>query len=186
MLRSLRARLILSFLLGLALARAPENLQLQDSAGAVVADSSPGRGPGGPGGPDDGSPGPQDPTPDGGPGPGPDGGGGGRPQGGAAPIEQPLFAQAEGQGTLAVAPAEQPPVATEEAAGGDGAGREVTRTIPVFADGQQVATLVVLSQEEAATPGGEIGERFLDRVRLAPLGGGGAALGHALFLARRP
>ena len=164
------------------LPRAPGNLQLQDSAGAVVADSSPGRGPGGPGGPDDGSPGPQGPTPDGGPGPGPDGGGGGRPQGGAAPIEQPLFAQAEGQGNLAVAPAEQPPVATEEAAGGDGAGREVTRTIPVFANGQQVATLVVLSQEEAATPGGEFGERFLDRVRLALLVGGVAALVIALIL----
>ena len=33
------------------LPRAPGNLQLQDSAGAVIADSSPGRGPGGPGGP---------------------------------------------------------------------------------------------------------------------------------------
>jgi len=153
------------------LPRAPGNLQLQDSAGAVVADSSPGRGPGGP---DDGSPGPQ--------GPAPDGGGGGGPRGGAAPIEQPLFAQAEGQGNLAVAPAEQPPVATEEAAGGDGAGPEVTRTIPVFANGQQVATLVVLSQEEAATPGGEIGDRFLDRVRLALLVGGVAALVIALIL----
>jgi signal transduction histidine kinase len=52
----------------------------------------------------------------------------------------------------------------------------------VFANGQQVATLVVLSQEEAATPGGEIGDRFLDRVRLALLVGGVAALVIALIL----
>ena len=174
----------------------PGNLQLEDSAGVVIADSSPGRGPGVPGGPggpgpgdatpgmggpDGGGSGPQDPGPIGTP--GPDSGGGGRPRSDAAVGDEPLFVEAEGQGSFAVAPAEQTPVATEEAAGGGGAGREVTRTIPVFANGQQVATLVVLSQEEAATPGGEIGDRFLDRVRLALLVGGVAALVIALVLA---
>ncbi len=60
---------------------------------------------------------------------------------------------------------------------------EVARTVPVFANGQQVATLVVVSQEGIATPGGESGERFLDRVRLALLVGGVVALVIALVLA---
>jgi len=166
----------------------PGNLQLEDSAGGVVADSSPGRGPGGPGGPGSGDATPGMGQPDGGgPGPvgtpGPDSGGGGRPRSDAAVGDEPLLVQAEGQANLAVAPAEQTPVATEEAAGGGGAGREVTRTIPVFANGEQVATLVVVSQEGVATPGGEGGERFLDRVRLALLVGGVVALGIALVLA---
>jgi len=133
------------------------------------------------GGPDGGGSGPQDPGPIGTP--GPDSGGGGRPRSDAAVGDEPLFVEAEGQGSFAVAPAEQTPVATEEAAGGGGAGREVTRTIPVFANGQQVATLVVVSQEGIATPAGESGERFLDRVRLALLVGGVAALVIALVLA---
>ncbi len=180
----------------------PGYLQLQDSTGTTIADSSPGRGPGGPGqggsgsgtgggmgsgtpSPDGGGTGPQ-----GGPGsgsPGPDGGSrpsdagpgsssGGGPQSSVAPASQPLFAQAEGEGGIVIAPAEQTPVPTEEASGGAASGREVVQRIPVFANGQQVATLVVMSGAGAATPASENGDRFLDRMRLALLVGGIGAL----------
>ena len=99
-----------------------------------------------------------------------------------APATQPLFAQAEGEGGIVIAPAEQTPVPTEEASGGTASGREVVQRIPVFANGQQVATLVVMSGAGAATPASENGDRFLDRMRLALLVGGIGALVIALIL----
>jgi len=186
----------------------PGFLQLQDSTGTTIADSSPGRGPGGPGQggsgsgagdgmgsstprPDGGGTGPQ-----GGPGsgsPGPDGGSrpsdagagsssGAGSQSSAAPDSQLLFAQAEGEGGILIAPAEQTPVPTEEASGGAASGREVVQRIPVLANGQQVATLVVMSGAGAATPASENSDRFLDRIRLALLVGGIGALLIALIL----
>jgi len=207
------------------LPQAPGRLQLLDSSGNVVGDSSPGRGPGpggSPGGPSDGGPGQgggdasATPTPaatgsapdgpQGGPGqsgggdvatPGPaatdspSGGPGGVPGGAIStlgprgPNNAPQGGEQGGQNDLAVA----------QIAGGprlliasSGIAAEATPTpqsvqrIPVYANGQQVGTLVVVSGTGAAAQS-TFGDRFFDRVRLGLIVGGGAALLLAIILA---
>lgn len=58
-----------------------------------------------------------------------------------------------------------------------------TRSVPVYADGQQVGTLTVSGGGGATVLADETGDRFIDRVRTALLVGGIAALAVALLLA---
>ncbi|MDI6858189.1 MAG: HAMP domain-containing sensor histidine kinase [Dehalococcoidia bacterium] len=170
-------------------------VQLLDAQGAAVADSSPGRGPGGPGGetgPGDGQT-PGDGQGDGqGPGRGQGSTSGGETAPGDAPMgpggqtEQRQQGAPEGAGdgdwyggsedTAYVAPA----MGAELEASAQGQGRE-TESIPVLLDGERVGTLVVYSG------GGTFLEQgvsdFLDRIRLALLAGGLSALAIAALLA---
>lgn len=131
-----------------SLPEAPGRLRLQDAAGAIIAESTPGRGPGGPA-----------------PGSGPSGAGGSQGRG-----------QMEGQGAGA------PTSGAQESASADAAQGHVSRSVPVYANGEQVATLLVLGggATSAAT---QTGDRFIDRVRTSLVVGGIAALAAALVLA---
>jgi len=103
----------------------PGRLQLQDASGAIVAESTPGRGPGGPG--------PSSPA-----GPGSQGRGQMGGQGAQGPV-------AGGQAT---AGAQGP--ANEGAPQG-----QISRSVPVNAGGQQVGTLLMLSGGGTATQTGD-------------------------------
>jgi signal transduction histidine kinase len=127
----------------------PGRLQLQDASGTIIAESTPGRGPGGPA-----------------PRSGLSGAGGSQSRG-----------QMGGQG------AGDPMSGAEEPASGDTAQGQVNRSVPVYANGQQVATLLVLSGGGATSAAAETGDRFIDRVRTSLVVGGIAALAAALVLA---
>ncbi len=131
-----------------SLPEVPGRLQLQDTSGAIIAESTPGRGPGGPA-----------------PGSGPSGAGGDQGRG-----------QMGGQG------AGDPMSGAQEPASGETAQGQVSRSVPVYANGQQVATLLVLSGGGAGAAV-ETGDRFIDRVRTSLVVGGIAALAAALVLA---
>jgi signal transduction histidine kinase len=60
---------------------------------------------------------------------------------------------------------------------------QATQRIPIYANGQQVGTLVVLSQQGTPATSAPLSDRFFDRVRLALLVGGVTALVVALILA---
>ena len=60
---------------------------------------------------------------------------------------------------------------------------QATQRIPIYANGQQVGTLVVLSQQGAPATSALLSDRFLDRVRLALLVGGVTALVVAVIFA---
>jgi len=53
---------------------------------------------------------------------------------------------------------------------------QATQRIPIYANGQQVGTLVVLSQQGTPATSAPLSDRFFDRVRLALLVGGVTAL----------
>ncbi len=131
-----------------SLPETPGRLQLQDASGAIIAESTPGRGPGGPA-----------------PGSGPSGDGSGQGRG-----------QMGGQG------AGDPTSGAEEPASGETAQGQVSRAVPVFANGQRVATLVVVGGG-GADAAAETGDQFIDRVRTSLVVGGIAALAAALVLA---
>jgi len=99
------------------------------------------------------------------PGSGPSGAGGGQGTG-----------QMGGQG------AGDPMSGAEEPGTQDAAQGQVSRTVPVYANGQQVATLLVLSGG-GASAAAVTGDRFIDRVRTSLVVGGIAALAVALVLA---
>lgn len=259
----------------LTLPQAPGHLQLQDSSGGIVADTSPGRGPGGgggmggsPAGPAGGpnAPGsggaPSPDTPETGadagptvtPGAGPSGSGGStepvgtatpagpagpggantRPNAGSSatpaaspsgpadhggPVSTPSAPRPAGPDA---GPSETPSVIPRSTARSDGAGgnesapggggprsieetgistgtnvmvlaesamaiggslaaeatptAQATRSIPIYASGEQVGTLVVLMQQDVLPISASLGDRFFDRVRLALLVGGITAL----------
>ncbi len=259
----------------LTLPQAPGHLQLQDSSGGIVADTSPGRGPGGGGGgggspagpvggpsaPGSGGPASLD-TPETGadagptvtPGAGPSGSGGsGEPvgtptpagpagPGGAntgpdagstatpaaspsgpadhgGPVSTPSAprpagpdagpsatpsviprstAKSDGAGGIEAAPGGGGPRGSDETEAGTGtnvmvlaesamaSGRSLvaeatptaqgTQSIPIYASGEQVGTLVVLTQQDVLPISASLGDRFFDRVRLALLVGGITAL----------
>ena len=60
---------------------------------------------------------------------------------------------------------------------------QATQRIPVYANGQQVGTLVVLSQQGTPATSTSLSDRFFDRVRLALLAGGVTALVVAVVFA---
>lgn len=182
-------------------------VQLLDAAGTPIADSSPGRGPGGPGGSETGPGDGQAPGDGRGEGQGPGGGQGQglSPGGGATPALEPTPASTEPAVGDEGGPLEQrqqgapdgtgggaqyggsedtayvaPAMGAESEASAQGQGRE-TESIPVLLDGERVGTLVVYSG------GGTFLEQgvsdFLDRVRLALLAGGLSALAIAALLA---
>ncbi len=128
----------------------PGRLQLQDASGAIVAESTPGRGPGGPG--------PSSPV-----------GAGGQDRG-----------QMGGQG------AQGPMAGGQATAGAQGPVNEgapqgqISRSVPVNAGGQQVGTLLMLSGGGTAT---QTGDQFIDRVTTSLVIGGMAALAVAFVLA---
>ena len=263
-----------------ALPQTPGHLQLQDSSGTIVGDTSPGRGRGGPGGAD-GSPygpantpttpgpaGPDSPNadPNAGPsatptvstsGPGGSGepvgtptpsglsdpagpnspntgpnaspsatpaaspsspGGSGGPAGPGGPNTGPDASPSAipaaspsgpngsgGSGGNEPAPGEGSPRSSQEtglgertdamvladsamAVGGRLAAEaaptpQATQRIPIYANGQQVGTLVVLSQQATPATSAPLSDRFFDRVRLALLVGGVTALVVAVIFA---
>jgi len=60
---------------------------------------------------------------------------------------------------------------------------QATQRIPIYANGQQVGTLVVLSQQGGPATSAPLSDRFFDRVRLALLVGGVTALVVAVIFA---
>jgi signal transduction histidine kinase len=60
---------------------------------------------------------------------------------------------------------------------------QATQRIPIYANGQQVGTLVVLSQQGTPATSAPLSDRFFNRVRLALLVGGVAALVVAVIFA---
>jgi len=189
-----------------ALPQTPGHLQLQDSSGTIVGDTSPGRGRGGPGGAD-GSPygpantpttpgpaGPDSPnadpnaspsaTPPAGPsGPGAPGGSGGNEP-------TPDGANPRGSEETGLSERTDAIVLTDPAmvVGGRLASEatptpQTTQRIPIYANGQQVGTLVVLSQQGTPATSAPLSDRFFDRVRLALLVGGVTALVVAVIFA---
>jgi len=60
---------------------------------------------------------------------------------------------------------------------------QATQRIPVYANGQQVGTLVVVSQQGTPATSASLSDRFFDRVRLALLAGGVTALVVAVVFA---
>ena len=183
-----------------ALPQVPGRLQLQDNSGAVVADTSPGRGPGGPGGaggsqstpvaPGQGGPS----SPGGGPnaapsavpgGPNGPGGSGGNE---TAPGGNSPRSEGEGQGgdlmeeVAAVSWTSEVTEASAAASAQATATPQAVQTMPVYANGQQVGTLVVLSHNVPAAAVAS-SDRFFDRLRLALLVGGFTGLILAVVLA---
>jgi len=75
-----------------------------------------------------------------------------------------------------------PTSGAEESASGGAAQGQVSRAVPVYANSQQVATLLVLSGG-GADAAAETGDQFIDRVRTSLVVGGIAALAAALVLA---
>jgi signal transduction histidine kinase len=170
-----------------SLPQVPGRLQVQDNSGTIVGDTSPGRGPG-PGG-SSGTPGPQA-TPQG-QGPGGSNNEGSGSSGTAVPGQQlgPGNSDAgpsgssNGTGNGGISQNDSPMEDTAllssdlEAADADGSvdGQAATpaaiQRIPIYANGQQVGTLVVVSQ---TTPSSDalLSDRFFDRVRLALVVGG--------------
>jgi signal transduction histidine kinase len=194
-----------------ALPQVPGRLQLQDNSGAVVGDTSPGRGPGPsgpsgwPGGPQV-TPGPQ--TTPAGPGPG-----GAGSQGGSGPSATPTAAPGDGSGNPVApggaggpsgpgggdvtprAPNNSSPRSESDTQSGlmeevsavsttsgaaesdTAAGAEATPTpqaaqrIPIYVNGQQVGTLIVVA-EATPTSSVSLSDQFFDRVRLALIVGG--------------
>ena len=168
-----------------ALPQVPGHLQLQDNSGAVVGDTSPGRGPGGPGGPSNSGGGPNA-TPSAVPG-GPNGPGG--PGGNEnAPGSNSPRSESEGQdGDLMeeVAAVSWTSEVTDADAAGSAqttATPQAVQRIPIYANGQQVGTLVVLSRA-LPTSSASLSDRFFDRLRLALLVGGLTGLVLAVMLA---
>ena len=168
-----------------ALPQVPGRLQLQDNSGAVVGDTSPGRGPGGPGGPSNSGGGPNA-TPSAVPG-GPNGPGG--PGGNEnAPGSNSPRSESEGQdGDLMeeVAAVSWTSEVTDANAAGSAqttATPQAVQRIPIYANGQQVGTLVVLSRA-LPTLSASLSDRFFDRLRLALLVGGLTGLVLAVMLA---
>jgi len=168
-----------------ALPQVPGHLQLQDNSGAVVGDTSPGRGPGGPGGPNNSGGGPNA-TPSAVPG-GPNGPGG--PGGNEnAPGSNSPRSESEGQdGDLMeeVAAVSWTSEVTDADAAGSAqttATPQAVQRIPIYANGQQVGTLVMLSRA-LPTSSASLSDRFFDRLRLALLVGGVTGLVLAVILA---
>jgi len=176
-----------------ALPQVPGHLQLQDNSGAVVGDTSPGRGPGGPGGPS-GTPGSQI-TP-GGSGPGGPNNQGGGPNATATTVPGSGPGGTSGSGADATprAPGGSGPRSegkssdlmedvvslsqtSQVAETGDAPAAQATaappavQRIPIYINGQQVGTLIVVSQG-VPTSSASLGDRFFDRVRLALVVGG--------------
>jgi signal transduction histidine kinase len=176
-----------------ALPQVPGHLQLQDNSGTVVGDTSPGRGPGGPGGPSGSPGGPQSTpaapgqggpsSPGGGPGaapsavpggpngPGGPGGNENAPGGGGTTSESSEQGGYVMQEVAAVSRTSSAVETSAEAA----ATPQAVQRIPVYANGQQVGTLVVLSRGVTAAAASS-SDRFFDRLRLALLVGGVAGL----------
>jgi signal transduction histidine kinase len=182
-----------------ALPQVPGRLQLQDNSGAVVADTSPGRGPG-PGG-SGGTPGPQ--TTPRGPGPGgPSNQGSGGPSAATTPApagEGGGQGGSSGQGgSLVTPPAPEGGGPRKEGFGENGdllenaafvtsrsaatdaenavspqatAAPSAAQRVPIYANGEQVGTLVVVSQAVPSS-NASFSDRFFDRVRLALVVGG--------------
>lgn len=171
-----------------ALPQVPGHLQLQDNSGAVVGDTSPGRGRGGPGGPSNPGGGPNA-TPSAVPG-GPNGpsGSGGADVTPRAPGGNSPRSESEGQdGDLMeeVAAVSWTSEVTDANAAGSAqttATPQAVQRIPIYANGQQVGTLVVLSRA-LPTSSASLSDRFFDRLRLALLVGGLTGLVLAVILA---
>jgi signal transduction histidine kinase len=194
-----------------ALPQTPGHLQVQDSSGTPVGDTSPGRGRGGPGGPDSpiaspsatptaspsapaapgepvGTPTPFGPggpagpnSPDSGPG-GSGGPGDNEPApGGGSPRSSEETSLSES--TDAIVLTDPAMVVGGRLAAEATPTTQATQRIPIYANGQQVGTLVVLSQRGTPAASAPLSDRFFDRVRLALLVGGVTALVVAVILA---
>ena len=194
------------------LPQTPGHLQLQDSSGAIVGDTSPGRGPGGAGGSPYGpastptTPGPSGPAGPAGPGSpntgpdaspsaipaaspsGPDGSGGSGGSGGNEPAPGGGSPRSSEETGLSERTDVMVLADSAMAVGGRLAVEatptpQATRRIPIYANGQQVGTLVILSQKGAPATSAPLSDRFFDRVRLALLVGGLTALVVAVIFA---
>jgi signal transduction histidine kinase len=179
-----------------ALPQVPGHLQLHDNSGAVVGDTSPGRGPGGPSGPSgpSGSPGGSQSTPVA-PGQGAPSSPGGSPNGPGGsggnengPGDNSPRSEGDGQGgylmeeVAAVSRTSQVTEANAAVSAQATATPQAVQTIPVYANGQQVGTLVVLSRNLPAAAVTS-SDRFFDRLRLALLVGGVTGLILAIIFA---
>jgi signal transduction histidine kinase len=149
-----------------ALPVVPGRLELLDASGAVVAQSTPGYGPGGSGGEG-----------------GPSGTGGNTPQGAGGGGSGGGMGQMEGQQGRGSGAGQQSAAGGEESGTGDAVAGTAAQSVPVVSAGQQVATLIMLSGQGSTAAGGQVSDRFIDRVRTALLVGGIAALLAALLLA---
>jgi len=176
-----------------ALPQVPGHLQLQDNSGTVVGDTSPGRGPGGPGGPQStpvapGQDGPSNPgsgpnaapsaVPGGPNGPGGPGGNENAPGGGGSTSE----GNEQGGYVMQKVAAVSWTASVVETSAEATATPEAVQRIPVYANGQQVGTLVVLSRGATAAAASS-SNRFFDRLRLALLVGSATGLILAVIFA---
>jgi signal transduction histidine kinase len=173
-----------------ALPQVPGHLQLQDNSGAVVGDTSPGRGPGGPGGPSDQG-GSANATATAVPSSGPGGQrGSSGSDGSVATPRAPSGAspRSEGQSSELMEDVVAASRISQAIETDDVIAAQVTATpqavqrIPVYVNGQQVGTLVVISQAIPSSSA-SLSDRFFDRVRLALVVGGVTGLVLAIVFA---